>query len=155
LALPLVCVLATSGCAADFPPVAVGWDAAPLVAWKLCDPDLGVADVTVARVTDSSDPSAWPVVWRAESTSDDTARSSIAVVAEVPGYTVSTGDAWPLQEDVRYAVTDAEDERGRNKLAVVLEFRVADLRTGAVVADPETEQDLATWLGSAGPDCGH
>ena len=111
--------------------------------------------MTISRVSGSSDPGAWPVVWRARSDGDDTALGSLPVVDEIVGYTVTTDDGWPLREGVRYAVTDATDEDGYNQLAVVLEFVVADLREGAVEADPPTEQNFDTWLGPAGPECGN
>jgi hypothetical protein len=124
----------------------------PTVVWKFCDADRGVASVTVSRVTDA-EPEQWPLVWRARLDAGWSPLDEVPVAVEVGGYTVET-EEWPLRPDVAYAVTDASDVDGVNVLAYILEFRVSALQSGEVVADPETNQDLDTWLGPAGPECG-
>jgi hypothetical protein len=145
--------LLVTGCSPDFAPVAVAAVGdEPGVVWNFCEADRGVGSVTVSRVTDA-EPEQWLPVWRARLQRGATALDRVPITDAVDGYAVETRDSWPLQPDVRYAVTDATDTAGVNVLAYILDFRVSGLRNGEVVADPETHQGLDTWLGPDGPEC--
>jgi hypothetical protein len=145
--------LTVVACSPPFPPVGItSTDGPPSVLWKFCDTDLGINSVVVSRVTDD-EPEAWPQVWSAVRDSRATALAEVPIDDTVPGYTVETDEGWPLEPNATYAVTDAVDSRGGNALGVVLEFQLAELRSGKVVSPEKNGLDLKSWLGRGGPAC--